>query len=93
MIIKAWVNMHRKPSRVVRAGVLSDCVSYPSQGDSLLHLSYSASGKPQPGGFRLGPAPGLATLEGVRLMLWVVDLMEQVLEPGTPPQGRRCRHG
>ncbi|CAM5733311.1 hypothetical protein SHIRM173S_08256 [Streptomyces hirsutus] len=32
----------------------------------------AASGKPQPGGFRLGPTPGLAKLEGVRSMLWAV---------------------
>ncbi|MGW1274718.1 hypothetical protein ACWD5A_39745, partial [Streptomyces sp. NPDC002491] len=58
--------------------VLSDCVVYPSPGDSpLAFLPYAASGKPQPGGFRLGPTPGLAKLEGVQTMLWAVGLMEQ----------------
>ncbi|MFJ1610213.1 hypothetical protein ACIOHS_43890 [Streptomyces sp. NPDC088253] len=33
-----------------------------------------ASRKPQPGGFRLGPTPGLAKVEGVQSMLWAVDV-------------------
>nr|WP_256726227.1 hypothetical protein [Streptomyces sp. MNU77] len=88
VISKARVNMHRKLSNMVRMtglypiAVLSDCVVYPSPGGSPLDfLPYAASGRPQPGGFRLGPAPGMAKPEGVRPMLWAVDLMEQGLNP------------
>jgi len=62
VISKARINMHRKLlNMAARTGlfplaVLSDCVVYPSPGDSpLAFLPYAASGKPQPGGFRLGP--------------------------------------
>ncbi|MEU9309617.1 hypothetical protein [Streptomyces sp. NPDC048256] len=68
--------------------VLSDCVVYPSPGESPLDfLPYAASGKPQPGGFRLGPTPGLAQLEGVQTMLWAVDLMEQGYSPARHIKG------
>src|SRR5207245_11561233 len=47
--------------------LLSDCVVYPSPGDSPLDfLPYAASGKPQPGAFRLGPTPGLGLAGGDR---------------------------
>ncbi|MEU1091630.1 helix-turn-helix transcriptional regulator, partial [Streptomyces sp. NPDC005892] len=69
VISKARVNMHRKLNNMVKLtglyplAVLSDCVVYPSPGASPLDfLPYAASGKPQPGGFRLGPTPGLAKL-------------------------------
>lgn len=94
VISKARVNMHRKLLNMSRMtglfplAVLSDCVVYPSQGDSPLDfLPYAASGKPQPGGFRLGPTPGLAKLEGVQSMLWAVDLMEQGLNPARHIKG------
>lgn len=86
--------MHRKRTNMARMtglyplAVVSDCAVYPSLGDSPLDfLPYAASGKPQPGGFRLGPTPGLAKLEGVtelegvQRMLWAVELMEQGLTP------------
>ncbi|KPI23622.1 transcriptional regulator, XRE family [Actinobacteria bacterium OV320] len=94
VISKARVNMHRKLSNMARMtglfplAVLSDCVVYPSPGESPLDfLPYAASGKPQPGGFRLGPTPGLAKLEGVQTMLWAVGLMEQGLNPARHIKG------
>ncbi|TQJ36868.1 hypothetical protein FBY34_8824 [Streptomyces sp. SLBN-115] len=94
VISKARVNMHRKLTNMVKMtglyplAVLSDCVVYPSPGASPLDfLPYAASGKPQPGGFRLGPTPGLAKLEGVQPMLWAVDLMEQGYNPARHIKG------
>ncbi|MDW8810244.1 helix-turn-helix domain-containing protein [Streptomyces scabiei] len=94
VISKARVNMHRKLRNMATMtglyplAVLSDCVVYPSPGDSPLDfLPYAASGKPQPGGFRLGPTPGLAKLEGVQSMLWAVDLMEQGYNPARHIKG------
>ncbi|MFF6981304.1 telomere-associated protein Tap [Streptomyces sp. NPDC008343] len=94
VISKARVNMHRKLNNMVKMtglyplAVLSDCVVYPSPGNSpLAFLPYAASGKPQPGGFRLGPTPGLAKLEGVQPMAWAVDLMEQGLNPARHIKG------
>ncbi|MEU8621557.1 helix-turn-helix domain-containing protein [Streptomyces sp. NPDC048623] len=94
VISKARVNMHRKLLNMARMtglyplAVLSDCVVYPSPGASPLDfLPYAASGKIQPGGFRLGPTPGLAKLEGVQSMLWAVELMEQGLNPARHIKG------
>jgi DNA-binding transcriptional regulator YiaG len=94
VISKARINMHRKLRNMATMtglyplAVLSDCVVYPSQGASPLDfLPYAASGKPQPGGFRLGPTPGLAKLEGVQSMLWAVDLMEQGYNPARHIKG------
>ncbi|MEU0032246.1 helix-turn-helix domain-containing protein [Streptomyces sp. NPDC006335] len=94
VISKARVNMHRKLRNMATMtglyplAVLSDCVVYPSPGDSpLAFLPYAASGKPQPGAFRLGPTPGLAKLEGVQTMLWAVDLMEQGYNPARHIKG------
>jgi transcriptional regulator with XRE-family HTH domain len=94
VISKARVNMHRKLRNMATMtglyplAVLSDCVVYPSPGDSPLDfLPYAASGKPQPGAFRLGPTPGLAKLEGVQSMLWAVDLMEQGYNPARHIKG------
>lgn len=67
---------------------LSDCVVDPSSGASPLDfLPCAASGKPQPGGFRLGPTPGLAKQEGVQSMLWAVELMEKGLNPARHIEG------
>ncbi|WP_439081493.1 telomere-associated protein Tap [Streptomyces sp. WL006] len=83
IISKARVNMHRKMLKMASAGlfplaVLSDCVVYPAPTRSLLDLlPYTTSGKPLPGAFRLGVAPGLVKLEGVQSMDWAVDLMEK----------------
>lgn len=94
VISKARVNMHRKLNNMVKLtglyplAVLSDCVVYPSPGPSPLDfLPYAASGKPQPGGFRLGPTPGLAKLEGVQEMSWAVDLMEKGFNPARHIKG------
>ncbi|GGZ96998.1 telomere-associated protein Tap [Streptomyces bluensis] len=94
VISKARINMHRKLRNMATMtglyplAVLSDCVVYPSPGDSPLDfLPYAASGKPQPGGFRLGLTPGLAKLEGVQSMLWAVDLMEQGYNPARHIKG------
>ncbi|WP_329619079.1 helix-turn-helix domain-containing protein [Streptomyces sp. NBC_01255] len=94
VISKARVNMHRKLNNMAKMtglfplAVLSDCVVYPSPSASPLDfLPYAASGKPQPGGFRLGPTPGLAKLEGVQPMLWAVELMEKGLNPARHIKG------
>ncbi|UUY52404.1 helix-turn-helix domain-containing protein (plasmid) [Streptomyces yangpuensis] len=94
VISKARVNMHRKLNNMVKLtglyplAVLSDCVVYPSPGASPLDfLPYAESGKPLMGGFRLGPTPGLAKLEGVREMAWAVDLMEKGLNPARHIKG------
>ncbi|MGW0365827.1 telomere-associated protein Tap [Streptomyces sp. NPDC002990] len=94
VISKARVNMHRKLGNMAKMtglyplAVLSDCVVYPSPGASPLDfLPYAASGKPQPGAFRLGPSPGLAKLEGVQEMAWAVDLMEKGLNPARHIKG------
>lgn len=94
VISKARVNMRRKRLNMAKMtglyplAVLSDCVVYPSPGDGpLAFLPYSASGKPQPGGFRLGPTPGLAKLEGVQERAWAVDLMEKGLNPARHIKG------
>jgi hypothetical protein len=94
VISKARVNMHRKLNNMAKMtglyplAVLSDCVVYPSPGPSPLDfLPYAASGKPQPGGFRLGPTPGLAKLEGVQELLWAVDLMEKGYNPARHIKG------
>ncbi|MVO90645.1 helix-turn-helix domain-containing protein [Streptomyces sp. p1417] len=94
VIAKARVNMHRKLLKMAAMtglyplAVLSDCVVYPSPGESpLAFLPYAESGKPQPGGFRLGPTPGLAKLEGVQSLLWAVDLMEKGLNPARHIKG------
>ncbi|MFD9794729.1 telomere-associated protein Tap [Streptomyces sp. NPDC059070] len=94
VISKARVNMHRKLNNMAKMtglfplAVLSDCVVYPSPAESPLDfLPYAASGKAQPGGFRLGPTPGLAKLEGVQSMLWAVDLMEKGLNPARHIKG------
>ena len=94
VISKARVNMHRKMLKMAEftglypLAVLSDCVVYPSPGPGPLHfLPYSASGKPLPGAFRLGPSPGLCKVEGVQEMAWAVDLMEQGLNPARHIKG------
>jgi DNA-binding transcriptional regulator YiaG len=94
VISKARVNMHRKMRNMATMtslyplAVLSDCVVYPSPGESPLDfLPYATSGKPQPGGLRLGPTPGLAKLEGVQSMLWAVDLMEKGYNPARHIKG------
>ncbi|MFD3976271.1 telomere-associated protein Tap [Streptomyces cyaneofuscatus] len=99
VISKARVNMHRKLTNMANMtgryplAVLSDCVVYPSPGDSPLDvLPYTASGQPQPGAFRLGPAPGLTKPEGVQPMLWAVDLMEQGLNPARHIKGGDAVH-
>ncbi|WP_420082537.1 hypothetical protein ACN6AT_04135 [Streptomyces sp. JL4002] len=50
--------------------------------------SSSASGEPLMGGFRRGPTPGPAKLEGVQEMAWAVDLMEKGLNPARTGRGR-----
>lgn len=83
IISKARVNMHRKMLKMASVGlfplaVLSDCVVYPSRTRNPLDLlPYTTSGKPLPGAFRLGVAPGLVKLEGAQTMDWAVDLMDQ----------------
>ncbi|MCZ4101073.1 telomere-associated protein Tap [Streptomyces sp. H39-C1] len=94
VISKARVNMHRKLANMAKMtglfplAVLSDCVVYPTPSASPLDfLPYAASGKPQPGGFRLGPTPGLAKLEGVQTMLWAVEVMEKGFNPASHIKG------
>ncbi|PJN33387.1 transcriptional regulator [Streptomyces sp. CB02613] len=94
VISKARVNMHRKITNMAKMtglyplAVLSDCVVYASPGESPIgFLPYDEAGKPRPGGFRLGLAPGLAKLEGVQSMSWAVDLMEKGLNPARHIKG------
>ncbi|MGW8487444.1 telomere-associated protein Tap [Streptomyces sp. NPDC055886] len=94
VISKARVNMHRKITNMAKMtglyplAVLSDCVVYASPGESPIDfLPHDEAGKPRPGGFRLGPAPGLAKLEGVQSMSWAVDLMEKDLNPARHIKG------
>ncbi|MFJ3099553.1 telomere-associated protein Tap [Streptomyces hydrogenans] len=94
VIAKTRVNMHRKLANMVKLtgmyplAVLSDCVVYPAPSASPLDfLPYAESGKPIPGGFRLGSTPGLAKLEGVQSMAWAVDLMEQGYNPASHVKG------
>ncbi|GGS62237.1 helix-turn-helix transcriptional regulator [Streptomyces parvus] len=94
VISKARVNMHRKITNMAKMtglyplAVLSDCVVYASPGESPIDfLPYDEAGKPRPGGFRLGLAPGLAKLEGVQSMSWAVDLMEKGLNPARHIKG------
>jgi hypothetical protein len=59
-------NMAKMTGRFPLA-VLSDCVVHPSPVASPLDFPpYAASGKPQPGGFRLGPTPGLIRATAAR---------------------------
>jgi hypothetical protein len=89
VISKARVNMHRKMLKMASAGlyplaVLSDCVVCPAPTTSPLDLlPYTTSGKPLPGSFRLGVAPGLVKTEGVQTMAWAADVMER---GGNPAQ-------
>ncbi|MFF7385271.1 telomere-associated protein Tap [Streptomyces griseoluteus] len=89
IISKARINMHRKMRAMASVGlfplgVLSDCVVYPAPTASPLSLlPYTESGKPLPGCFRLGVAPGLVKLEGVQTMEWAIDLIDQ---GGNPAQ-------
>ncbi|MGI5430789.1 telomere-associated protein Tap [Streptomyces sp. CA-179760] len=94
VISKARVNMHRKLLNMARMtglyplAVLSDCVVYPSPSRSPIDIiPYSASGKPIPGTFRLGPTPGLAKFEGVQEMSWAVDAMEAGYNPARHIKG------
>ncbi|MEV6109172.1 helix-turn-helix transcriptional regulator [Streptomyces sp. NPDC051940] len=94
VISKTRVNMHRKLAKMVELtglyplAVLSDCVVYPSPGESpLSFLPYDPSGKPVLGGFRLGPTPGLAKLEGVQDLAWAIDLMAQKVNPARHIKG------
>lgn len=73
VISKARVNRHRKLLNMVKLTGM-----YP-----LDFLPYATSGRPIPGGFRLGHTPGLAKLEGVQPMAWAVDLMEQGYKPAS----------
>lgn len=86
--------MHRKMLKIAEAtglyplAVLSDCGVYPSPGLSPLNfLPYSASGKPLPGVFRLGPTPGFVKVEGVQEMSWAVGLMKQGYNPARHIKG------
>ncbi|MFC9619396.1 hypothetical protein ACFTXM_05155 [Streptomyces sp. NPDC056930] len=49
-------------------------------------LSWTSPRPALPGGFRFGPTPGLAKLEGVQSML-SVDLMEKGLNPARHIKG------
>lgn len=89
VIAKARVNMHRKMMKMAELGffplaVNVDCVVYPAPSESPLDLlPYTAAGKPLPGAFRLGVAPGLVKTEGVQPLEWAVDLADQ---GGNPAQ-------
>lgn len=88
VISRARTNMHRKMARTAAAtgryplAVLADRVVYASPGDSPLDfLPLTDDGHVLPGSFRLGAAPGMARLEGVRDMTWAVALLDQGRNP------------
>ncbi|MFF8868401.1 telomere-associated protein Tap [Streptomyces sp. NPDC015139] len=88
VVSKARITMHRRLLAVAAMtgryplAVWSDCVAYPSPGPSPVDfLPYSASGKPQPAGFRLGPAPGMVTLKGTQPMRWALEVVERGENP------------
>ncbi|MFF0386936.1 telomere-associated protein Tap [Streptomyces sp. NPDC004286] len=93
VISKARVNMHRKMRMMASVGlfplgVLSDCVVYPSPTASPADLlPRTGSGKPLPGAFRLGVAPGLVKLEGMQTAEWAIDLIEQGGNPAESIKG------
>lgn len=93
VISKARINMHRKMRMMASVGlfplgVLSDCVVYPAPTDNPSELlPRTGSGKPLPGAFRLGVAPGLVKLEGVQTAEWAIDLIEQSGNPAESIKG------
>jgi transcriptional regulator with XRE-family HTH domain len=93
VIANARISMHRKMMKMAGAGrfplaVLSDCVVYPSPSPSPLDLlPRTPDGKNLPGTFRLGASPGMVKLEGVKDMLWAVDLLENGHNPARHIKG------
>ncbi|MEW2160573.1 helix-turn-helix domain-containing protein [Streptomyces sp. NPDC007189] len=101
VVSKARISLHRRLLAMARMtgryplAVCSGCVVYPSPGPSPVDfLPYSASGKAQPAGFRLGLAPGMVRLKGVRPMPWALGLMEQGHSPACHiEEGDPALHG
>ncbi|WP_042395385.1 telomere-associated protein Tap [Streptacidiphilus carbonis] len=101
VISAARINMHRKMlALATRAdlypvAVLSDCVVYPSPGPSPLDvLPYdAATGKPMPGGFRLGVSPGMVKHEGTQSFLWAAQLLDQEHNPARHIKGTDAAAG
>jgi hypothetical protein len=86
--------MHRKilnlalKADLFPVAVLSDCVVYPSAGPSPLDvLPYDDTGKPLPGGFRLGVNPGMVKHEGTQPFLWAAQLLDQGHNPARHIKG------
>jgi hypothetical protein len=76
------------PDALMPVAVLSDCTVYPGAGPSPLDvLPYGPDGKPAPGTFRLGVAPGMVKHEGTQPLYWAVELLEQGDNPARHVKG------
>lgn len=101
VISAARINMHRKmlalatKADLYPVAVLSDCAVYPSPGPSPLDvLPYDpATGKPMPGGFRLGVSPGMVKHEGSQSFLWAAQLLDQAHNPARHIKGTDAAAG
>jgi hypothetical protein len=89
VIAQARTNMHRKMRKLADGAglfpvaVLSDCAVYPSSGPAPLDLlpTDPATGKPLPGGFRLGVSPGMVKHEGTMPFWRCAELLDQGANP------------
>jgi hypothetical protein len=101
VISAARINMHRKmlalatKADLYPVAVLSDCAVYPSAGPSPLDVlpHDPATGKPMPGGFRLGVSPGMVKHEGTQTFLWAAQLLDQAHNPARHIKGTDAAAG
>jgi transcriptional regulator with XRE-family HTH domain len=101
VISAARINMHRKmlalatKADLYPVAVLSDCAVYPSPGPSPLDVlpHDPATGKPMPGGFRLGVSPGMVKHEGTQTFLWAAQLLDQAHNPARHIKGTDAAAG
>ncbi|MFE1510426.1 telomere-associated protein Tap [Streptomyces sp. NPDC058726] len=88
VISRTRINLHRKIVKHAAftgqypVAVLSDCVVYAAGGPSPLDFLPYRSGKPLPGGFKLGINPGLVKHEGTQSVLWGEGVRERFNAPG-----------
>ncbi|WP_327321134.1 helix-turn-helix transcriptional regulator [Streptomyces sp. NBC_01210] len=87
VISRTRINLHRKIVKHAAftgqypVAILSDCVVYAADGESLLDFLPYRDGKPLPGGFKLGVNPGLVKWEGTQSVLWGEGVREQFDAP------------